>query len=290
MTKIPGIVALLCSFAICISVFAETSVEVRLSHNSIVKDQMALYVDVEIRATDRMNLAGQNYRVYYPSDIVSVDSKGSSSKLSHKKYSPLRFSNVLEHIKSRDHGNIEFDQDLGFVNFYVELLDLKSGGEVIDNNDGWVKMATLKFNLKKEIESLEMLWGREGLSENYATAFVQIAEWQENMNTRDVKIHNHIDYKYLSNVEGTPEGVEISIGPNPTKDQVYIAFDKIVDANLTVDIQDIAGKHVKTIDLMGGSKLHTLDLSDLQSSSYLITLSKKSDRQLIHTAKILVTQ
>ena len=63
-----------------------------------------------------------------------------------------------------------------------------------------------------------------------------------------------------------------------------------MDTNLTLDIQDIAGKHIKTIELMGGSKSHTIDVSELQSSSYLFTLSNKSDRQLIQTSKILVTR
>jgi len=289
MIKIHHIVALLCSFAISTAALAESSVEVRLSHNTIVKDQMALYVDVEIRAADRMVLAGQNYRVYYPSDVVSVNSKGSTSNLSPKVYSPLRFSNVLEHIKAREHGNIDFDQDLGFVNFYVELLDLRNGGDEINNKDGWVKLATLKFDLKREIESLEMLWGRDGLSESYATAFVEIAEWQENMKTREVKIDNHIDYKYQSSKETALTAVNITVGPNPTRDQVHITFDRIVNENLTVDIQDITGKHVRSIDLLGGSRSHSIDVSELQSSSYLIRLSEKSSRELMHTAKVLVT-
>lgn len=288
MIKIPQIVALLCSFAFSTMALAEASVEVRLSHNSIVKDQMALYVDVEIRAADRMVLAGQNYRVYYPSDIVSVNSKGSSSNLSPNLYSPLKFSNVLEHIKSRDRGNIEFDQDLGFINFYVDLLDLKNGGEVISNKDGWVKLATLKFDLKEELESLEMLWGREELSENYATAFVQIAEWQENMSTRDVKIDNHIDYKYFADASVEESVIDISVGPNPTEDFVNIKFDRMIEGTLVANIQDISGKHVKNVELLGGSKSHTIDVSELLPSSYLITLSTKSNRELIHTAKILI--
>ena len=133
-----------------------------------------------------------------------------------------------------------------------------------------------------------MLWGREELSEDYATAYVEIAEWQENMNTRNVKIDNHIDYIYLSDEDVELTSIDVSVGPNPTKDFINIKFDQVIDETLIADIQDITGKHVRSLELFEGAKAHMIDVTDLLSSSYLVTLSNKTDRQLLHTAKILI--
>lgn len=287
MTRFFLILTLLCSGVASNVLQATQSIEVRLSHNKIVKEKRSLYVDIEVRATERLILAGQNYRIYYPSDVVSIDVSASVSKLPESLYTPLRFSNEWEHIRAKESGQIAFDQDMGFINFYVELLDLQKGGNVIEGGDEWVKLATLKFDIKKDIQSLEMLWGRVGLSEDYATAFVQIAEWQESMVTADVEIQKHIDYKYEAQEDNSAMGYVVNVGPNPTSSELYITFDKVTERRFMIDIQDVTGRLIRSVELSPGSKVHTLDLSDLQSSAYFISLLD-DEHQLVQSHKVII--
>jgi len=62
----------------CFSAYATSIVDVRLSQQSYDKSQEALYVNIEVRVdnAEQLILAGQNYRIYYPSETLSLNQKG----------------------------------------------------------------------------------------------------------------------------------------------------------------------------------------------------------------------
>lgn len=273
-------------------VSATSIVDVRLSHNTLDKSERALYVDIEVRLDnqDRMVLAGQNYRIYYPTETLSLNKKGSKSQLSKEQYSNLQFAKVLEHVSASGQGNISFDEDLGFANFSVELLDNQKGGASLSDKDGWVTIATLKFDVLGEFEEVSMVWGRESMSAKYATAFVEIAEWEAPLRTSTVTIDEYIDFNLVVNSLSL-EGItyDISVGPNPTTDFVEISSDKALLSDMNVAIRDISGKLLKSQQLLKGSNTYTLDVSTLLSAPYILDMSDESGNNLL-TKRILVTQ
>jgi len=272
--------------------YATSVVDVRLSHNSLDKDNQTLYVNIDVRVDngDRMILAGQNYRIYYPSEMLSLNEQGSKSQLSSQKYSKIQFSNVLENVEALGEGAISFDDNLGFANFSVELLDNQRGGSALSDHDGWVTIATLKFDVLADFSEVSMVWGREGMSESYATAFVEIAEWEAPQKTSSVVIDEYIDFNLAVN-ELSLEGIdyEITVGPNPTIDFVEIKSDKALNSEMTVSIRDMGGKLVKTVRLNRGSAVYNIDVSTLLSSSYILDLSDDRGLGLI-SKKIVITQ
>ena len=242
-------------FAI-VSTYATSIVDVRLSQQSYDKSQEALYVNIEVRVdnADQLILAGQNYRIYYPTETLSLNQEGSKSQLSPKKYSNIKWASVLEHVSAQGEGLIDFDEDLGFANFSVELLDNQKGGEKLSDADGWMTIATLKFDVIDSFEEVSMLWGRESLSADYATAFVQIAEWKAPLVTSEVEIDEYIDFNLSINafsIDGT--AYELNIGPNPTADFVELRTDQALAANAQVIIRDMSGKLLRTEQLLKGS-------------------------------------
>jgi len=271
---------------------ANATVDVRLNHNFLDKSSSKLYVDIDVRVDERqrMNLAGQNYRIYYPSDKLSLDKDGSKSQLSPDKYSDLQFSSILEHVEALGQGALNFDGDLGFANMAVELLDNQSGGNYLSAKDGWVTIATLQFDVLGDFEEVSMIWGREGMSETYATAFVEIAEWEAPLKTQTVVIDEYIDFNLRLNsfaIEGV--SYEIGVGPNPAIDFVTINADRTLESDLTATILDLSGKLVKKVLLNKGSSIYSLDVSTLDSSSYIIDLSDESGASLM-SQKIVITQ
>ncbi len=271
---------------------ASGTVDVRLTHNSINKIDNALYVDIDVRVEnqDRLNLAGQNYRIYYPTSILSLNETDSKSQLSPEKYSKLQFSSILENVEARGQGAIIFDDDLGFANFSVELLDNENGGARLTSQDGWVTIATLKFDILEEIKDVSMVWGRVGMSETYATAFVEIAAWDAPLHTSPVIIDEYIDFNLSISslsLEGTT--YDITIGPNPSSDFLEIRANKDLRSNTNVSIRDLSGKLAKKEQLTKGSSLYSIDVSMLQSASYILDIADQSGKSLF-TQKIVVAQ
>lgn len=284
--------AIACIFICSTISYATNTIDVRLSHNSINKNDNTLFVNIEVRAEehDKLILAGQNYRIYYPSDKLSLDEKGSKSQLSPSKYSGLKFSNILENIEANGEGAINFDSDLGFANFAVELLDNKEGGDKVAGRDGWITIATLKFDIVDEFDEVSMVWGREGMSDTYATAFVEIAEWEAPLRTKTLNINEYFDYSLeLSSIHLDGSSFDISIGPNPSSDFIEIKSDKALTQDAQLEIKDITGKLVLKQALPKGSSSYYVDLAALQGATYIIDLGEKNGTTLL-SQKIVVAK
>jgi len=271
---------------------AASSIDVRLSHNTLNKIDNSLYVDIDVRVdnTDRLVLAGQNYRIFYPTDILKLDKKASKSQLSPQKYSGLQFSSVIENVKAMGHGALKFDKDLGFANFAVELLDNKKGGEMVTDKDGWVTIATLKFDIVDDFEEVSMIWGREGMSETYATAFVEIAEWKAPLSTNTVIIDEYIDFNMSVNTLSV-DGVtyDITVGPNPAVDFVEIKSNVSLKNDINLTIRDLSGKLISDEILPKGNRFYNVDVSNFQSASYILEMTDADGHGLL-SQKIVVTR
>ena len=276
------ILALLCFVG---AVYSTNSVvDIRLSHNSLNKVDQSLYVNIDVRLdnADQLVLAGQNYRIYYPSNILHLDQEGSKSQLSPNQYSDLRFSELIENVEAQGHGKIKFDNDLGFANFSVELLDNEKGGSPVSGHDGWVTLATLKFTIIDEFEEVSMVWGREGLSASYATAFVEMAEWKAPQQTATVDIDEYIDFKLaISSFDIEGESYEVTIGPNPSSDFIEIKSNKRIANDLMLSVRDLRGQLVRSEIFPRGNDFYTIDVGELQSASYLFEIAEKDGPSLL---------
>jgi len=273
----------LCVVFLTISAYATSIVDVRLSHQDYDKSNAALYVNIDVRVdnAEQLVLAGQNYRIFYPSETLSLDQSGSKSQLSSKKYSPIKWADVVEHVAAEGKGQLKFDQDLGFANFYVELIDNKNGGEKLTSNGGWT-IATLKFDVIDNFDEVSMVWGRESMSGEYATAYVEIAEWKAPLSTAEVEIDEYIDFSLeLNQLHLDGVSYELSIGPNPTTDFVELRMDKDLDQDAQVSIRDMAGRLIKSTNLAKGSSLYAIDVMSLAPATYVVEISSQTGAHLI---------
>ncbi len=281
-----------CALLASSSIFSTSTVDVRLSHNSLDKADKALYVNIDVRADhqDRFVLAGQNYRIFYPTATLSLNEDGSKSQLSPDHYSNLQFSSVLENVEASGQGAITFDKNLGFANFSVELLDNERGGEVVSDKDGWMTIATLKFDVIDDFDAVSMVWGRESLSADYATAFVEIAEWEAPLKTSTVIINEYIDFNLEINALSL-DGIayELTVGPNPAIDFVQLKSDKALGTDMKVVVRDLSGKLVKTQLLTRGNTVYSVDVSALQAASYIFDLSDQNGKNLM-SKKVVIAR
>ena len=71
---------------------------------------------------------------------------------------------------------------LGFLNYSIDLMNLASGGINLTGDGEWVNTTLICFELADETIAdpnacLNLIWARSGLTDAYATAFVEVSEW-----------------------------------------------------------------------------------------------------------------
>ena len=270
---------------------ANNQIDLRLTTAAVNTDQKTLYVDVEIRYNERgaINLGGQNYRFFYDSELLTLDVDGSESVLPESKYTKLTLVEHMEGINADEVGQLNFDDALGYVNFSIDLVKNNEGGiQVQGGENAWFKVATLSFELNSTDEVAEIVWGREGRSDEYATAFVEVSEWLQPFMTRALDVNNFKDAS-IDLATSLEDEVSLSIGPNPTRDFVNVAMNRPVDAAADVLIRDITGKVVRQRTIDEGMKEVKLNVNDLTSANYLLEIHMPEDGK-VHKEIIVITK
>lgn len=265
--------------------FAEKEIEIRISPEFINQENHTLYAAVEILAADHETivLADQNYRLYYNSAIMSLDQDDSYSDLPIDKYSQLEILESIEGAVSSN-GQLSFDANLGFINFKIDLIDDNNGGVRIANNDGWQKVAVLKFNIKNSDHNGELVWSRPQVTDHYATAFVEITEWIAPFETNALNVSEYRDG--MVNLEEITAPIHIAVGPNPTADFINLEFDIALNDAVQILVTDVAGRTWVNDVIPVGTKKATVDISALNATMYMVEILDIQNAQRIQLERI----
>ncbi len=248
-------------FAVLVLNFCFASdVEIRFANEEVSMER--LYVDVEIRAkSGSFNLGTQNLRAYYNTSAIQLNNGLSKSSLSTEAYNKLKVVSKFEAVNADDVNQLNFDNNMGFVNFTIELADMQKGGVTVAGE--WTSVATLVFDIQDHDTDAHLVWAREGKSDAYATAFVEMAEWiaPNTIRTKEVEEYHDLSKSMSDELEGA---LDIQIGPNPTTDYVMINQNK---TNTTLAIVNMSGKVMMETALTQND--NKIDLQNLNAGQYI---------------------
>ncbi len=270
------------------ALFATNQIDIRFSTPSVDHTTKSLYVDIQVKAHDKsLILAGQNYRIFYDSEKLSLDQNNSEISLPQEKYTNLKFHSSVEGIDATGSGELTFDDNLGFVNFSVDLKDHKHGGIQVSSGQLWTTVATLKFNLKQDAEDIELVWGRDGKSDEYATAYVEMAEWLSPKKISSLMVNEFGDLAYNIEDEVIADIASFEFGPNPSTDFVKVEFDKSLKNGVQVRFINMAGVVVQTNTVLSGNISALIDLTAVPAGNYLLEVENLSNKNKLRSAKKL---
>ncbi len=250
---------------------ANNAIDIRFSTPIIDQNTQTAYVNIQLKSTDdALVLAGQNYRIFYNTDVLTLNEELSDTKLPVGKYTDIIFTNTVEHVKASGIGALSFDENMGFSNFSIDLLDQVDGGVTINAGDEWTTVATLNFTITDDIDDMQLVWGREDRSEEYATAYVEMAEWisPQKIASLNVNEYHDLDFTY----EGAEEFdiMTFEFGPNPTTEFVNISFGQALSSNAELRFINMKGQVSKRVDLDAGSTNTQVFMTDVPAGNYVI--------------------
>ena len=270
---------------------AQKTIDLRLNPVSQGESNKSLYVDVEVRYNQVgvFNLAGQNFRLYYNAESLHLNTEQSSSRLPENKYSKLNIVDNFEGIAADDVNQLDFDDNLGFVNVSIDLEANQNGGISIQKSDEWVTVARLKFDVKETKDAFQVVWGRDGMTDQYATAFVEVSEWIEPNYIKSAEIEYYEDMVIENSEKIVNHPLVIAVGPNPATEFVQISFETALDENAEITIRDLTGRMIKNTTIRDGEKSIRMDITDLSASSYFLEIYSENMGS-IHQEKLVVAK
>jgi len=265
-------------------------ISLRLNPSFYDEHSKTLYVDVELRYQGHgyFKLADQNYRLFYDSEFLSLQEDLSRSDLPQDLYSQLEFMETYENLQADNVNQLAFDDQLGFINFNIDLYNAVSGGIKINQEDNWQRVAVLNFKVEDKEALSQIVWSKAGATDGYATAFVEIMEWVAPNETEPALIQDMIDASFDGSEEN--DKFELAVAPNPTTDFIKLSFEHTLEYNHTVVVSDASGKEVKNTLAFRGADNINVSVADLAPGTYNIHVRSEDANKDMSTTFVKINR
>jgi len=275
-------------FVNTIAIFAQNHYNIRLSPNEVSPLGKLCY-ELQLASADgvELNLAGQNYRLYYDANQLNYDEGASQNLLPKEKYTDLRIKDNLQNMDARGAGPFGFDGHLSFLNLGNDLKDEEIGGITLPADGNWVSTANVCFQINNQAETAKdygLYWARPELTKSYATAYVEIAEWVSPGQTKPAKASIYFDQELSTSLNKEIENQSLLVYPNPTKDKVFIEYDG--PEVFELQVYSAIGQLVLEDKFSANSANYGINLEGLSAGVYQLRLSTDKKQLVKRIEKI----
>ncbi|GEM_PF-1125524 len=260
------------------NLLAQNQYDIRLRSMDITLPNSLCYeVQLASASQTNLNLAGQNYRLFYDAEYFKFNKQLSKSLLPIEQYTDLIVKDDLRNIDASGTGVLPFESHLGFLNFGNDLANAAQKAIILPASGAWVSTATLCFDIinpaamSNPHSSMEIVWAREELTADLATAYVEVAEWIAPYKTMPAIASSYEETSFSTALADNLKQQDITIFPNPTKGKASIKFDITEGFKLTV--YSITGAVTLADFLAKGTTTYQLDLTPFPAGLYLIEVT-----------------
>jgi len=257
---------------------AQNHYNIRLSSSEVSPVGQACY-EVQLASADAtdLNLAGQNYRMYYDAEKLKYNPDHSSILLPKEKYTNLVIKDNVQDIDASGAGVLSFDNHLSFLNIGNDLKDELSGGIILPASGEWMSTANICFDVLDGTNNTTansdygVFWARPELTKSYATAYVEVAEWKAPNVTVPAKAAIYFDQEINTSTDEQLWGDVPNVYPNPTQDKVFIDYAGAEE--LLVQVYSVNGQLLLEDKFPANTAQHTIRLGNFANGIYQLKLS-----------------
>lgn len=260
------IMLLLCSIHFISS--AQISISLTEMNAELKSAQQCYQVELTNQGKKDLTLAGQNYRLYYNSETAML-SESSIKTMLPSQYTSM---NLVQHhfdVDASGFGVLPYDAHLGFINLATDLNLSSSGGVSIQAGKN-IAVVTMCFDVV-EGKTPEFTWAQDQLTHTYATAFVELAMYDDNR----LKKANIAEYRISQNKNTQAQEAnvfDLKYFPNPFTDKLNITFNESLSSDAILSIKDIFGNEFAQNKIAKGSIDYILEGQNLPNGALLIEI------------------
>ncbi len=261
-----------------LSTYAQNQFDVRFNLTDINCETGVACYDIQVSSVSSTAfvLGGQNYRIYYDNSKANYIS-GSSSLPSPAFTDYTVIQDIGPSDASGFSNNLGFESTLGFLNFTIDLNDVDNGsGITIPSNGTWVTTSNICFVVDQAVidspgECLEIVWAKDGYTNDLATAFVEVVEWVASQNTQTVDPTSAATHNNMDSSDGDQacfnDACNITVPNISIADDTVNESDAGVSQCVTVTLSETTTEDI-TIDYLfiNGSATNSSDYNGTSSS------------------------
>lgn len=270
---------------------AESSYDIRLHMTSTSTSQSCYQIQLKSNNYESWKLSGQNYRLYFDADQVQYLPSNSTSLLP-SQYTEYTDVSYFNGVNATGYGLLPYESNLGFINSYIDLDNLLIGGVDVPNDQSWLPTVELCFEhiaqglIDEDVVGFDTSWGRDGLTNGYARAYVEIAEWVSPTMGDMATAYEYFDLNQtpaeviLPRNSGDSEVItDVDIYPNPATEYINLEYNLTEDdSDLDITIVNATGQNIYSNMLSNhnaekGENSLNIPISNLNDGHYYIQLS-----------------
>jgi len=243
---------------------AQKPIDIKLK-TSLSKDQASCF-DIQLRspAGHDINLAGQNYRIFYNGSTTSFLEDRISHKLDRETYGKLDVSN-------------EVTGDIGFVSISLDSRILTDKVVRLKRSGEWVN--TLNICFQHDSNNVqELTWAHAKKTGQFATAEVAMSEWVDEDHQQVLEPNEVIDFD-VHDDNLMDADIAVSVFPNPVAEVINIQFDGQHRAS-DILIKDVIGREVVNAKINSSDYL-SYNLAAWPEGNYMVMVLDKDGQSLV---------
>ncbi len=213
--------------------------------------------DVLLRSADHQDiqLAGQNYRLFYDARNLSLIKERITRDLDEETYSKIDLINTE-------------DKNIGFISISIDGRILDNGVKKLSKNGDWVRTLNLCFDRKNDYP-YDITWASKKKTFLFATAEVTMSEWLKDDEQQVLIPNETIDFSSLENHSVSSIDLDISSYPNPMTEFFTVAFGHSYTGQIMV--KDVIGRQV-ALESLDNSKLVRFNTTSWVEGAYTIMI------------------
>lgn len=276
--------------------------DIRFQISSINCETQQVCYDVQFRPNGAgvFNLAGQNYRIFYNSSVASYLSGVSLLPSQYGEFTLVQ--DIQDANADAMDGSLDFEPTLGFLNYAVDLNDVQNGGIFLAANE-WTTTTNLCFRVEDGLlnnsgSCLQLIWGREGLTDMYATAFVEVSRWVSTNNTTNSL---GIVYDDLGPEDGANSCIafncqspsisvaDVTVNESIGRAQIQVCISEPNSENVTVNLSTMDSTAIAPDDYVAVTNAIVTIPAGQSCSSVLIPITNDTISEIDEVFKLILT-
>jgi len=214
----------------------QKQIDIKLQSSNNI--EQAACFDVLLRSAQGhvIDLAGQNYRLFYPAHKLTFLPESISHDMDANTYTT---PDVISSIH----------QNIGFLSISVDSKQLTDKIIKLDRGGDWLKTLNLCFE-GKEDQYFDLTWANKRKTGGFATAEVAFSEWESSERQQILSPNEVIDYTSLDDEQIARHALDIHIFPNPVVDELQVSFaSPQSEEQNTLIIMDVIGREQQLIKI-----------------------------------------
>ena len=149
---------------------AQSNLEVQLTKTTIKNEKFCVNVELTNPGLVPLNIDGQNIRIFYNSEKLRFENVFLNGQLPIESYDLDLQSDVFG-LQSTSSNQLDFDNNMGFVNYTITAKDFRDHNGIIDAGQN-IHAHTICFkNYRQEVDSKDIVLAAIGKTDQYSKAY-----------------------------------------------------------------------------------------------------------------------